>query len=36
MRPFTDGFFELRFESIGGLGAHGAGQVLAAAAVLRM
>lgn len=31
-----DGFFELRFESIGGLGAHGAGQVLATAAVLRM
>jgi len=31
-----NGFFELRFESIGGLGAHGAGQVLAAAAVLRM
>lgn len=31
-----EGFFELRFESIGGLGAHGAGQVLAAAAVLRM
>jgi pyruvate ferredoxin oxidoreductase gamma subunit len=30
------GFFELRFESIGGLGAHGAGQVLATAAVLRM
>jgi pyruvate ferredoxin oxidoreductase gamma subunit len=36
MRPFIDGFFELRFESIGGLGAHGAGQVLATAAVLRM
>jgi pyruvate ferredoxin oxidoreductase gamma subunit len=31
-----NGFFELRFESIGGLGAHGAGQVLATAAVLRM
>ena len=31
-----DGFFELRFESIGGPGAHGAGQVLACAAVLRM
>lgn len=30
------GFFELRFESIGGLGAHAAGQILAAAAVLRM
>lgn len=29
-----DGFFEMRFESIGGLGAHGAGQVLATAAVL--
>ena len=36
MRPINDGFFELRFESIGGLGAHGAGQVLATAAVLRM
>lgn len=36
MRPLIDGFFELRFESIGGLGAHGAGQVLATAAVLRM
>lgn len=32
----SNGFFELRFESIGGLGAHGAGQVLATAAVLRM
>ena len=31
-----DRFFELRFESIGGLGAHAAGQVLASAAVLRM
>lgn len=30
------GFFEIRFESIGGLGAHAAGQVLATAAVLRM
>jgi pyruvate ferredoxin oxidoreductase gamma subunit len=29
-------FFELRFESIGGLGAHAAGQVLATAGVLRM
>ena len=29
-------FFEVRFESIGGLGAHAAGQVLATAAVLRM
>lgn len=28
--------FELRFESIGGLGAHAAGQILATAAVLRM
>lgn len=28
--------FEIRFESIGGLGAHAAGQVLATAAVLRM
>jgi pyruvate ferredoxin oxidoreductase gamma subunit len=36
--PFTAGdrFFELRFESIGGLGAHGAGQILAGAAVLRL
>lgn len=29
-------FFEVRFESIGGLGAHAAGQVLGSAAVLRM
>lgn len=29
-----DRFFEIRFESIGGLGAHAAGQILAAAAVL--
>ncbi|MDT8449013.1 MAG: 2-oxoacid:acceptor oxidoreductase family protein [Wenzhouxiangellaceae bacterium] len=29
-----DGFFEIRFESIGGLGAHGAGKILATAAVL--
>lgn len=36
MPPRLDRFFELRFESIGGLGAHGAGQVLATAAVLRM
>lgn len=36
MARHRDGFFELRFESIGGLGAHGAGQVLATAAVLRM
>jgi pyruvate ferredoxin oxidoreductase gamma subunit len=34
--PDTDRFFELRFESIGGLGAHAAGQILATAAVLRM
>lgn len=34
--PKATGFFELRYESIGGLGAHAAGQVLAAAAVLRM
>ena len=32
----SDRFFELRFESIGGLGAHAAGQVLASAAVLKM
>jgi pyruvate ferredoxin oxidoreductase gamma subunit len=36
MLPATDRFFEFRFESIGGLGAHAAGQILAAAAVLRM
>ena len=34
--PPADRFFELRFESIGGLGAHAAGQVLAAAAVLKL
>ena len=34
--PLADRFFELRFESIGGLGAHAAGQILATAAVLRM
>ncbi len=34
--PDPSGFFEIRFESIGGLGAHAAGQVLARAAVLRM
>ena len=34
--PHSDRFFEVRFESIGGLGAHAAGQVLATAAVLRM
>ncbi len=31
-----NGFFEIRFESIGGLGAHLAGQILAEAGVLRM
>ncbi len=34
--PNSDRFFELRFESIGGLGAHAAGKILATAAVLRM
>ena len=34
--PHASEFFEIRFESIGGLGAHAAGQVLATAAVLRM
>ncbi|MBI4205398.1 MAG: 2-oxoacid:acceptor oxidoreductase family protein [Betaproteobacteria bacterium] len=34
--PHPARFFEIRFESIGGLGAHAAGQVLATAAVLRM
>jgi len=34
--PTSRRFFEIRFESIGGLGAHAAGQVLATAAVLRM
>jgi pyruvate ferredoxin oxidoreductase gamma subunit len=34
--PHSDGFFEIRFESIGGLGAHAAGQILARAAVLEM
>jgi pyruvate ferredoxin oxidoreductase gamma subunit len=34
--PNTGRFFEIRLESIGGLGAHAAGQVLATAAVLRM
>ncbi len=34
--PHNDRYFELRFESIGGLGAHAAGQILATAAVLRM
>ena len=36
MLPTTDRFFEFRFESIGGLGAHAAGQILATAAVFRM
>ncbi len=31
----ADGFFSIRFESIGGLGAHLAGQILAEAVVLR-
>lgn len=34
--PHAGRFFEIRFESIGGLGAHAAGQVLASAAVLKM
>ena len=34
--PHADRFFEVRLESIGGLGAHAAGQVLATAAVLRL
>jgi len=34
--PDPTGFFEIRFESIGGLGAHAAGQILARAAVLKM
>lgn len=34
--PGGNSFFEIRFESIGGLGAHAAGQILATAAVLRM
>ena len=34
--PHPGRLFEVRFESIGGLGAHAAGQVLATAAVLRM
>jgi pyruvate ferredoxin oxidoreductase gamma subunit len=34
-RPDRDGFFGIRFESIGGLGAHVAGQMLAEAGVLR-
>ena len=34
--PNGAGFFEIRFESIGGLGAHVAGKIIASAAVLRM
>jgi pyruvate ferredoxin oxidoreductase gamma subunit len=34
--PDPSGFFEIRFESIGGLGAHAAGQILARAAVLKL
>jgi len=34
--PDPSGFFEIRFESVGGLGAHAAGQILARAAVLKM
>lgn len=34
--PDASRFFEIRFESIGGLGAHAAGQILARAAVLDM
>jgi pyruvate ferredoxin oxidoreductase gamma subunit len=34
--PGSGPFLEIRFESIGGLGAHAAGQIIAAAAVLRM
>jgi Pyruvate/2-oxoacid:ferredoxin oxidoreductase gamma subunit len=32
----ADRLVEIRFESIGGLGAHGASQILASAAVLRV
>ena len=35
LRPGPDGFFGIRFESIGGLGAHLAGQMLGEAGVLR-
>ena len=35
VRPRAD-LFEVRFESIGGLGAHVAGKIVAGAAVLRM
>ena len=34
--PDSSSFFEIRFESIGGLGAHAAGQIIASSAVLRM
>ena len=34
--PTSGRFFEIRLESIGGLGAHAAGQILASSAVLRM
>lgn len=34
--PGSGPFYEIRFESIGGLGAHAAGQIIASAAVLRM
>ncbi|MBT6221566.1 MAG: 4Fe-4S binding protein [Rhodospirillaceae bacterium] len=34
--PYTGRYFEIRLESIGGLGAHVAGKILAGAAVLRM
>lgn len=34
--PRADQYFEVRFESVGGLGAHAAGQVLATASVVRM
>ena len=34
--PDPSGLFEIRFESIGGLGANAAGKILAAAAVLKM
>lgn len=34
--PNGAGFYEIRFESIGGLGAHVAGKIVASAAVLRM
>jgi len=34
--PDSKQFFEVRFESIGGLGAHAAGKIVASAAVLRM